>query len=84
MRSRGCTTIASRLALRGEYVMQQTDETLHCTQCGKNISGSSSRFCDQCGSPVRLTVPPVAQQRAVFGVNYSFPSTTIRIPDGYN
>src|SRR6266852_8892186 len=36
---------------------------MQCTQCGKNIS-ESSRFCDQCGKPVELTVQPVVQQQA--------------------
>ncbi len=42
--------------------MHEVNRSSHCTQCGKNIPGSS-RFCDQCGSPVMLTVQPIARQQ---------------------
>lgn len=42
--------------------MGETNGALYCTQCGRNIP-ASSRFCDQCGNPVRLPVQPVAQRQ---------------------
>jgi hypothetical protein len=48
--------------------MHETNRPLLCTQCGKSNPGSSL-FCDQCGSPVRLTVQPVAQQQAAKSFN---------------
>lgn len=43
--------------------MSETNEPLYCTQCGKNIPGSS-QFCDQCGTPVRPIVQQPAQPQA--------------------
>jgi predicted nucleic acid-binding Zn ribbon protein len=56
--------------------MQEANGRLHCTQCGKNIS-ASSLFCDQCGSPVRVIVQPVAQPQAARSSNTARPAEIV-------